>query len=258
MRRLWITLLISITFPLGANEISIATLPDYAPYAFTETGISQSEEKLSPGQDSKHLKGYSWDQVREVFHFMQYDIKLIVANWARTQKLFESGQVDALFPTSKSMIRKRSMTFSSNALNEVRYVLYLPAQSELEWQSLRQFSGKTIAAIRGFNYGYQWQRQRGINKLDVGSINQGFLLLDKNRVSAFAGYQAVWDHFLQKKQLTERYKRLPPFETSREYLSILKTHPSAWQIIKDFDSGYTRLLRSGKIASIRQKWNVAD
>ena len=51
-----------------------------------------------------------------------------------------------------------------------------------------------------------------------------------------------------------KYRKLPAFDSSAEYLVALKSNPKGIEILKSFDTGKKRLIKSGKLEIIKNKW----
>lgn len=70
----------------GEKLVSLATLDEYPPLCFAKpTGENTPGEIIEPGKDSKYLRGYSWDVVREAFQARGYTIKLTVLPFNRAE-----------------------------------------------------------------------------------------------------------------------------------------------------------------------------
>lgn len=70
----------------------------------------------------------------------------------------------------------------------------------------------------------------------------------------FSGYELNWDIFLKQKNWENRYKKLPSFDLSEEYVVALKKNPLALEILDNFDKGKKRIVGNGKLTRITGKW----
>ena len=96
----------------------------------------------------------------------------------------------------------------------------------------------------------------GIDKIMVDSIQQGFLLMDKNRVEGFAGYEKPWDFALLEKGIANKYKKLPPFGENYEFMAGKKESAHIIEFIKIFDAGKKIIKDKGIMKKIIRKWKV--
>lgn len=234
--------------------ITIGTLEDYAPFC----QIIQDREPdgvFPPHTDSKGFEGYSWDVVRESFHEMGYTVKLIVTPWARAMKNLQDGTVDVVFPAGKNTERQKQFHYSKEPVNQAKFLIYVRKLAPIKWRGLQSLNGLKIGVKRGFNYGDEWKATKNIQKQNVNTILQGFKMLDFKRLDGFAGYEINWDYVLRKAHLENKYKKLPIFDHTNEYLIALKTNPRSIEILKAFDTGKQRLMAKGKLHEVEKKWS---
>lgn len=238
----------------GEKIVRVATLEDYAPFCFTTGNVTISTQLIEPGHDAKGFKGFCWDVLRESYHEMGYTIYLTITPWARAIMNLKRENVDILFPTGKNSERLKIFNYSEEPTNEANFVIYVTQKSTIEWQGLDELKGLAIAVKRDFNYGDKWKAVTGIEKYNIGTIQQGFEMLDGNRIDGFLGYEYNWDYFLKQKNLIRKYKKLPAFDSSAEYLTSLKTNSNGKALLTVFDEGKRRLITSKKLALIKAKW----
>ncbi|MDK2595560.1 substrate-binding periplasmic protein [Pseudoalteromonas obscura] len=238
----------------AAKTVSVITLPDYPPFGFLDQGDTHVA-RVAPGEDSPNFQGFAWDVVRESFHEMGYTVELWVVPWARALTYLESGRVDLIFPVSISEERLKIYKYSKEYVNTVYYRVYVLKEQSFVWNSLDTLNGKTIAQMRGFNYGAQWEAATGIKKYDVGKIIQGFEMLKSNRVHGFAGYEGIWDIVLQRHNLEAEFTKLPMFDSNKEFIAAYYANPMAKKLLKQFDLGRQRISKNGTLKHIKQKWS---
>ncbi|MBQ4880508.1 amino acid ABC transporter substrate-binding protein [Pseudoalteromonas luteoviolacea] len=237
------------------KTVSVITLPDYAPFGFLDNGDTHVV-RVAPGEDSPVFKGFAWDVVRESFHEMGYTVELWVVPWARALTYLDNGRVDLIFPVSISEERLKIYRYSKEYVNTVYYRIYVLKEQPIEWDSLATFDGKTIAQMRGFNYGAKWAQATDIKKYDVGEIFQGFEMLKSKRVHGFAGYEGVWDIVLQQHNLENEIVKLPMFDSNKEFIAASYGNPMAKKLLKQFDLGRQRITENGTMTRIKHKWSA--
>jgi len=250
-------LLMAVT-ATGASErtVSVATLTDYPPMTFNKSDATgRVEETIPPGQDSSSLQGYSWDILRESYHQQGYTIQLHIVPWARAFEMARSDFVDILFPTGFNESRAEYFHYSVNPINEASFLIYTPADSEIEWQGLESLEGLTIGIMRGWNYGPEWDKVENLfHKEKLADILQGFQMLNAGRIDGLAGYETNFDHALHQVGLPNHYRKLPSFGQTFEYATTSKSNPNGESLLQAFDLGVEHLRVSGRLSEIRQHW----
>ena len=249
--------LLLTSFIAQSNEkvVSVATLGDYPPFCFiNHDNNAPIMTTLPPGSDVSFFTGYSWDVLRESFHIMGYTIQLTVTPWPRAVKYVEIGKVDILFPTGKNSERLKVFDYSKESINEAKFLVYVTKDNPIQWTGLESFNNLVVGIKRGFNYGDKWEAAHQIKRHEVSNIMNGFLMLDNKRISGFLGYEFNWDYLLKQHGWNKKYRKLPSFDSSREYLVSLKTNPLGPKLLSDFDKGKQILIKSGRLKEIQQQW----
>ncbi|SHO53617.1 substrate-binding periplasmic protein [Desulfopila aestuarii] len=233
--------------------VTVATLGDYAPFCFS-TNEQKTIEFLPPGTDSEVLKGYSWDVLRESYHEMGYTIKLSVTPWKRALEYVKHGDIDVLFPAGKNTERQNIFYFSEEPVNQANFLIYVRSDNPIIWKGLETFKGQTIGVKRGFNYGDKWEAVTDVNKFEIDRILQGFQMLYIKRLDGLLGYETNWDYILKQIGWEDKFKKLPIFDSTPEYLVALKNNPNAIEILKAYDIGKKQLIKNGQFNKLEEKW----
>lgn len=257
---LFLVLILPFSSPAVASEkiVNVATLDQYPPYCFPKKDKKSFKEMIPPNSDSVNLQGYSWDILRESLHAMGYTIGLSVYPWKRAVYEIKSGMDDVIFPMIKTPEREKIFLFSKQSVDEANFLVYVPLDSPIKWQGLESLNGLTIGTMRGWNLGKKWDNATDIKKDQISKIIQGFKMLDMGRIDGFAGYEINFDYALKKEQWKTKYRKLPSFDSSIEYLAGVKTNDRVYQILTDFDLGKLEILRNGTYYEIIKKWGVND
>ncbi|MCP3941490.1 MAG: amino acid ABC transporter substrate-binding protein [Desulfobacteraceae bacterium] len=179
---------------------------------------------------------------------------LSITPWARAVQYVKTGKMDILFPTGKNLDRQKIFNYSDESINKANFLIYVKADNKIKWNGVKSLNGLTIGVVRGYNCGDQWKYADGVIQYGLNTISQGFIMLSNERIDGFFGYEYIWDYFLKQKNWKNRYRKLPVFDSSAEYLVTLKSNPKGKKILKDFDNGKKRLIRSGKLKKIKNRW----
>lgn len=239
----------------SADTVKAATLAGYPPFGFYQTGAEEKTwHTVVPGDDYPDFRGYSWDVLREAFHAMDYTIELRVVPWSRAMHDLEWKTVDLLYPTGRTEEREEYMSYSSEPVNAVNFLIYTERDSGIATDSrLQDLAGMRIAVARGWNFGDEWDDADHFDKEEVGSIEQGFAMLEAGRVDGFAGYEVVWDYHIAENNLGP-YAKLPPFGVAREYVTTLTGNEQGEAMLEIFDQGKRRIEENGTMADIESRW----
>lgn len=256
--RIMIMLILAALAPAANSadrEVYLATLPGYPPFTFYADGASPVvEEIVPPGRDAGSFTGYSWDVAREAFHAAGWTVRLRITPWARGMYELKKGKTDLLFPTGKNPERLEFMQYSEGSVVDVNFRIYTRADADIDYDGLASLRGRTIAVVRGFNYGADFNQSDHFETHRVDSIKQGFELLRKGRVDGFAGYDIVWDYRLQQWGWKDEFDKVEPFGRTREFVTGLRSRESTARAIQAFDRGFRTIRENGTLARIRAKW----
>lgn len=256
---IWIIVFLpSYSFYTEASEktVSVATLYGYPPYTFLKKGHKRgSTEMISIGEDSEVLKGMSWDLLREAFHNQGYRIKLNVSLWARALSDVKKGHIELLFPAGKNSEREAYFSYSKYPVNEATFLVYVLADSKIEWKGLSSMKGKTIGVVRGFNLGDNWNQQKSaLSVFDVRDVKSGFKMLERKYIEGFAGYETNFDMVVKQNDWEGKFKKLPSFGGSAEYVVGLTKFEKTSVLLQAFDQGIVQIKESGLYQEILEKW----
>ena len=259
----YIIFLFVFSFSAYAEKIvSLTTLAGYAPYAFKyakKTDGVKEGGKITPGKDTRSLQGIAWDIVRESYHSQGYTIKLHVYPWARALKQMKQGKVDGLFPTTKTEARSKYFYFSKNATNSYSTCFYTKAKTEFKFLGISSLKGKKVGVIRDFSYGNKFDTYKKNLKLSPsGGDRESFLMLEKNRIDVYVGYDIVADYFLKNTNQLAKFKRHAPIDFNYEFLSTNLDNPAKIQKVKDFDKGIEAIKKNGAFKKILEKWGIDE
>jgi ABC-type amino acid transport substrate-binding protein len=237
----------------GEKIVNISTLGDYAPFCMADENY-EINQVIPMGRDAVGFQGYSWDVVRESFHEMGYTIHLSIRPWPRALFNLKNAETDILFPTGVNTERKQIFHYSEESTNQANFLVYVRTGNQFEWKGLNSLNGLTIGVKREFNYGDIWRTNTSIKKHDISTIWQGFQMLDAGRIDGFLGYEANWGFTLKQHNWNHKFKKLPAFDSTAEYLVTIKSNPNGKEFLKDFDTGKRRLIKNGKFRKITSKW----
>ncbi len=259
---------LAVVFLLGSNSflfgqeknVTMTTLADFAPYCFKKGDtVEKLKEVIPPGSDSSQLQGYSWDVVRESFHEMGYTITLLIAPWARAMSYAKKGKADIIFPALQTIEREKIFYYSKEAVDETNIVIYFRENGILDVKNgFDSLNGKHIGTVRGWAYGKKWEVNQGIIKEPTDTVDQGFQMLDRNRVAGVVGYENAFDYKLKTEGILNKYRKSTAVDYVADYLIGKKDDPRIINIVKDFDKGKQKIIQNGRFKEINEKWKWVD
>ena len=250
-------LLMAFSHHLYAFEksVTVSTVYNYPPFCFKDKNTELiQEEIIFQGKDSLFLKGYSWDVTRESFQAMGYAIKLIVAPWARAELYVKQGSVEVIFPAVLTKKRLKKYVYSKHYTDRQNFLIYAPKDSDFQWDGLNSMKGKTIIKIFKWSFGEKFSNAKHFPIHKVYSIMEGLKILARGRVDGMVGYEISFDHIIKTSGLEGKFKKLPPFDFSDEFLIALKSNQKAQKKLKDFDKGWEIISKNGMLENINKKW----
>jgi len=245
----------SLALNTSEKVVKVASLEDYAPFVFVTNKTAKGVSGVVSGQgQKKSVDGFSWEVFRDSFLVMGYSIEFTIVPWARAVNLLKSGYSDVLFPMGKNRDRLQHFHFSQESVNQVDFVIYVPKNGSFEWRGLTSLQNRVIGVKRGFNYGDEWQAFTSVKKYEIGKIVNGFKMLDQGHIDGFIGYKQSWDYVLQQQGWENKFKEIPVFQPSREFVVSLNTRPKAMALLDIYDKGKRKLIKSGRLAELNKKW----
>lgn len=243
---------------IGAPEVRVATFADYPPFCFYAPGADteQYQEVLAPGQQSRLFTGLAWEVVINSFHQMGYQVHLTIVPWPRALQMLDAGLVDAVFPAVQNQQRRQRYLFSEKLVYPENSRLIYSRADDQSIDGLASLNDQRVAIIREFSYGSVWeqfQSSHDLNLTEVNNVEQGFDLLENDRVDALVGYELSHDYHLRRLKKQGLFRKTDAFDSS---YSFLMGRAGAEVIINDYDRGWQSYQRSGGYQRLLQKWNM--
>ncbi len=239
----------------GDRLVRVATLSDFPPHCFTrEPDAMMTVETVPPGEDSSQLRGFAWDVVRESFHASDYSIQLYVVPWSRGMHYVETGKADVIFPAMKTEEREKKFLFSEEPVIRSSFIVYVPKSTRIGWAGLESLNGKRVVGVKGWAFGKEWEANDEIVKMEAYSILQGFEMVRKGWVFGMAGYDVPFDYVLRQEGLADRFKKLPSWGSTAEFVLGAKAEKHIPKLLHAFDLGKRKIERNGTLEAIKAKW----
>lgn len=177
--------------------------------------------------------------------------------WARAKLQIISGEADVIFPASYEDIidinGEQVLLF-----NTLPIVLIKHAESGDRWNgSLQSLEGKSVATHRGMLISREFNEWSKIEKIEVGSTEQLFKLVEMQRVDFAITDWLTAKYMLKKSAFKDLVVVSPPYILSSElYLGVGAIVENREVVRLDFERALTYLKQTGKYQDILSKYNI--
>ncbi|MEM7504850.1 MAG: hypothetical protein AAF417_22665 [Pseudomonadota bacterium] len=99
------------------------------------------------------------------------------------------------------------------------------------WESLNSLNNLKVGAVRGWNYGEKWNSNKAIKKHEVN-----------------------FDYALKLDGNKNTYRKLPPFDSSSEFVVSSQSLPNARKLRDVFDARRREIVKNGMFDRMVRKW----
>lgn len=225
-------------------------------------GHSRSIDKISvvseewPGYTGSDGKGLYWDIVKAVFEPQGIAVDISTAPWKRAKQLVRKQSVDAyvgdyFYPEESNNFVYPVWHISIEEDLVIRY-----RRGELQWsqRDAGALANQKIAWVRGYDFDKGFLKDVAFEKVEVDSIRQGVLLLEKERIDALIDYRSSLSEFVTP-SLQEEFANETVKQGEKLFLVFSKTE-SSLQFARLFDNGMESLVSSGRLEQIYAKYDV--
>lgn len=113
-----------------------------------------------------------------------------------------------------------------------------------------------VGIMKSFSFGSLWNEYISSGKVglvEYNTLRQGFVMLENRRVDALVAYELSFQYFLKENGWSEKFRSLPPFDTSRSFL-MGRQLPATQLLLDQFDRGMDIIRKNGTLQEILRKW----
>jgi polar amino acid transport system substrate-binding protein len=239
-----VALVAASVFPLSAlaDSYKLVTL-EYPPYEYTENG---------------QAKGLAVEIIREAFKLMKHDVVIESYPWARSQKMFEDGEVDGIFTFFKTPAREAFTLFGKEPVVTQPISLWVLKDSKIEFDGdLTKLKAQSFGVVNKVSYG---------EKFDT-AVKEGVLRVDpahsiENCIEKLtAGRFDIW--VSNKYGAIHELKRVGKFGAVKELKTVVQDIPAFVGFSKkrnhtvlrdDFDKAMETLKKNGTYDKLVKKY----
>ena len=204
---------------------------------------------------SKNLKYYGVASriVTEAFTLGGIKVEYNYFPWARSFENAESGEWDGTFLWFNTRERRKAF-YISDPVIEIQYVFFYLKSELFDWETIDDLQGIFIGGTLKYDYGMAFQEAEKTGKIKVERTPNdelNFHKLLKKRIRIFpndldAGYAIIRKNYTpEQAKLFAFHPR--PLKSAPHHLLLSKKIERNKKLIKLFNSGLSRLRKSGKI-----------
>lgn len=209
------------------------------------------------GQTHNDGTGFFFEILKKIYEPEGVRVSWEFANWNRSLNLLRNGHADAMPSVWKEDADAAGLKVPALPL----YIEYTVAvfKKELfpDWAGQNSLKGRSVVWYRGYDYHLR-NPLKGIimHRMEIPEEGNLWRLLDADRVDAFIDSRIDVDRYVDTHMVDTVVYRVAPLWGQKAYLAF-SDRPSSMKLMHIFDKGMARLLASGELEKLHEKWQVA-
>jgi polar amino acid transport system substrate-binding protein len=208
--------------------------------------------------------GYCYEIVEHLYTRLGYQVSKVELNFPRAMKSVENQEIDIVCAVNS--FNSQELALSKEPLVNIAFYFWAHKDSDFYYDGISSLAGRGILNITGFNYtpaspayqNYLEQNDRQVNYLTGDQpLRRAFNMLALGRADTIALDRDNAFYNLKKLNIQSEIKlvgKLP--NVLKGYVGVSKSHPQRQRLLNQFDEEYPKLLESGFVESIHQKYDV--
>ncbi|GGX58295.1 transporter substrate-binding domain-containing protein [Saccharospirillum salsuginis] len=160
--------------------------------------------------DRSDLPGFDVEVSRRVLADLGYDLQLRLMPWRRALVHAKSREVDAVLDAFDGPDRHAWLYYPDEPLSTSTSSLFCHDCDRTSAPGLEELTNAIVAVNRGYQYSDAFDAHPGIDRVEVGSFRQGFMLLARGRVDYYAINNRVGLFTLQQMDEASDFRLLTP------------------------------------------------
>lgn len=208
-------------------------------------------------QHADHSSGVAIELIEQMAQEMGFSYDIEFYPWSRAIEMMRKGKADVLIGVYYSDNRAEIMDYTKVALYQDEIRLFTNYGSEFDWQGdMNQLLNKRIALIRGGSYGRALdQFKTNMEVFEVGSVEQQFRLLHKNRIDLTATNVRTTLPTLERLKLQYNFtSHKPALAVLPGYFAFSKKSKHQ-ALLPKFDEFLLRKNKNGELKAIQNRFN---
>ncbi len=240
MKKFIILVVILILYkPVYSRDFTIG-VDTWAPFIFAQT---------------KDYKGISIDYIKELTKRMNVNLVIKKVPWARSLKMLEYGQLDAVINMVETKERKKYITFTSPNYIQLNIRFYIRKNSKVSIENYEDLYRYQVGIVRGSAYYYPFDTDNKINKYSITTEKQLLLMLAKKRFEVIIGTDPQVEYEMNEQGYSSLIKKAPYDPKHKTFIRVGISKKSPY--IKELDviNKYTKeIVKEGLIEKYKNKY----
>ncbi|TWI70655.1 ABC-type amino acid transport substrate-binding protein [Desulfobotulus alkaliphilus] len=209
------------------------------------------------GQTHADGTGFFFEILKKIYEPEGVKVSWEFANWNRSLNLVKNAHADAM----PSVWREDADAAGLRVPALPLYIEYTVAVFKRErfpdWKGQNSLRGRSVVWFRGYDYHLR-NPLKGIvmHRMEIPHDGNPWRLLAADRVDAFIDSRIDVDRYVDTHMVDTLVYRVAPLWGQKAYLAF-SDKPSSLELMDLFDRGMARLLASGELEKLHEKWQVA-
>lgn len=241
---------------MNALRICLLSLLLVPLYGWAAEALRLVADPWPPFNDRSLLNnGLASDLVSTALARAGYPSTYVEVPWARAVQGLQRGTYDVVISAWYADDRASYGYFSQPYLtNRIRFLQR--KGSAIQFSQLADLYAQSIAVVRGYAYGSQFDKDSQLHKVEVSGFAMGARMLHARRVQLTLEDEIVARFHLNRELagLSDELEFLPqPLSENGLHILVSRNHPQHRQITQAFDQAIEAMRADGSYAAIFQR-----
>ena len=204
------------------------------------------------------LENFGWtiEAAKAALELEGYDVYVRIVPWARAIHETKTGLYEGLYLAFKTEEREKYYLFS-DPIAPVKTVFFKLKSRKINYRKLEDLTNCIIGTVNNAAYSDKFANADFLNKEAVSCDKTNLLKLAAGRIDLLAGSEVVIKHKMKKVLSPDEISRIevmyPPINVNYMHMAVSKNSADAEQKLKDFNTGYKKIIQNGTYQKILRK-----
>jgi len=223
---------------LGANETVRLSVGEWVPYTSADASKGRVGQTI----------------VTAAFKLENIDVVYEYNAWQKSFKDALEAKSEGTFPWSKTKDRLKDFYYSKLPIAKSKTVFFSLKKTNFEWSNYDDLKKYKFGDVTGFKAS-KFLSDKGLSVVNVDTEAQNMKKLlageiDVTTSGYLVGNNLIKTLFTAQEALMFTSHKKEVFPETGFYILISKKHPRGEELIKIFDKGFLKLLKSGELVKI--------
>jgi len=223
---------------VNANETVRLSVGEWVPYTSADVNKGRVGQSI----------------VTAAFKLENIDVVYEYNGWQKSFKDALEAKSEGTFPWSKSKERLKDFYYSKLPIAKSKTVFFSLKKTNFNWAEYEDLKKYKFGDVTGFKAS-KFLMDKGINVINVDTEAQNMKKLLSGEIDVTTSGYLVGNNLIktlftaeEATMFTSHEKAV--FKETGFYIIISKKHPRGQELMKIFDKGFLKLLRSGQLVKI--------